>query len=55
MKLNPIRYSSQVGEVWVHFMFKIKYCHKIFDIFGYRNACHGLFLQALRKYEKIMN
>ena len=51
MKLNPIRYSSQVGEVWVHFMFKIKYCHKIFDIFGYRNACHGLFLQALRKYE----
>src|SRR3989344_1081320 len=25
MKLNPTRYSSQVGEVWVHFMFKIKY------------------------------
>lgn len=51
MKFNPVRYSSQVGEVWAHFMFKIKYCHKIFDDFAYRNACHALFLQALRKYE----
>lgn len=50
MKQNPVRYSSQVGEVWAHFMFKVKYCHKIFDNFGYRNACHGLFLQALKKY-----
>src|SRR3989338_1129485 len=51
MKTNPVRYSSQVGEVWAHFMFKLKYCHNIFDNFGYRNACHGLFIQALRKYE----
>ncbi|MBI2662640.1 transposase, partial [Candidatus Woesearchaeota archaeon] len=51
MKLNPTRYSSQVGEVGVHFMFKIKYCYKIFDNFGYRNACHALFLKALRNYE----
>jgi len=51
MKTNPVRYSSQVGEIWVHFMFKVKYCHPIFDNFSYRNACHGLFIQALRKYE----
>lgn len=51
MKFNPVRYSSQVGEVWAHFMFKVKYCHPIFDNFAYRNACHGLFIQALRKYE----
>ena len=51
MKHNPDRYSSQVGEVWAHFMFKVKYCHKIFDNFGYRNACHGLILQACKKYE----
>lgn len=31
-------------------MFKVKYCHKVFDNFSYRNACHGLFLKALRKY-----
>lgn len=51
MKNNPTRYSSQVGEVWAHFMFKIKYCHKIFDTFAYRNACKALFLKALRHYE----
>ncbi len=50
MKFNPVRYSSQVGEVWAHFMFKVKYCHEIFDDFAYRNACHGLFLKALQKY-----
>lgn len=50
MKTNPIRYSSAVGEVWAHFMFKVKYCHEIFDDFACRNACHGLFLKALRKY-----
>ena len=51
MKYNPVRYSSQVGEVWVHFMFKIKYCHKIFDNFAYRNACLGIFRKALKKYD----
>jgi putative transposase len=51
MKFNPVRYSSQVGEVWVHFMFKVKYCHNIFDVMGYRNACHGLLVQALKKYQ----
>ncbi len=51
MKFNPVRYSSQVGEVWVHFMFKVKYCHNIFDNFAYRNGCHALFLKALKRYE----
>jgi len=51
MKFNPVRYSSQVGEVWVHFMFKVKYCHNIFDNFGYRNACNALFFRAFNKYE----
>lgn len=51
MKLNPVRYSSQVGEMWGHFMFKVKYCHKIFDIFKYRSAMQALFRKAFRKYE----
>jgi len=54
MKHNPDRYSSQVGEVWAHFMFKVKYCHDIFDNFGYRNACHGLILKACRNYGRRM-
>lgn len=51
MKHNPVRYSSQVGEVWAHFMYKVKYCHPIFDNFGYRNAAIALFRKALIKYE----
>ena len=30
-KYNPTRYSSAVGEAWMHATFKVKYCHKIFD------------------------
>ena len=51
MKFNPTRYSSAVGEVWTHFMFKVKYAHKIFDDFGHRNALRALLLKALHKYE----
>lgn len=50
MKFNPPRYSSAVGEVWTHFMFKVKYCHKLFDTLAYRNAMQALFRKALRKY-----
>ena len=31
-------------------MFKVKYCHKVFDNFGYRNACHGLIMRACKEY-----
>jgi len=51
MKMNPVRHSSAVGEVWAHFMFKVKYCHKIFDVMAYRNGCHGLIIKALKKYK----
>jgi len=30
-KEDPVRYGSAVGEAWMHCMFKIKYCHKLFD------------------------
>ncbi len=51
MKFNPVRYSSQVGEAWLDFSFKVKYCHKIFDNFAYRNACLALFRKALKHYD----
>ena len=49
-KENPTRYSSAVGEAWMHFSFKIKYCHDIFDNFGLRNATKALLLKACRTY-----
>ncbi len=49
-KLNPTRYSSAVGEVWVMTTFKVKYCHKIFDILGVRELTDALLKQAFCKY-----
>ena len=45
-KTNPVRYSSAVGEAWLHGMFKIKYCHKIFDDEIYREGLRTLLLEA---------
>ncbi len=45
-KENPVRYSSAVGEAWLHAMFKVKYCHPIFDDEVYREAMHTLLQEA---------
>jgi len=50
-KDNPVRYSSAVGEVWLHAMFKVKYCHKIFDIKEVREECNKLLEEASKIYE----
>jgi len=49
-KLNPTRHSSAVGEIWVMATFKTKYCHKIFDVQGYRELTDALLNQAFDKY-----
>src|SRR3989344_2652887 len=50
-KENPVRYSSAVGEAWMHCMFKVKYCHKIFDDEIYREAMYLLLQEAAYRYE----
>ena len=50
-KENPARYSSAVGEAWMHCMFKVKYCHKIFDDELYREGMRTLLLEAAYEYE----
>lgn len=49
-KEHPVRYSSAVGEAWMHCMFKIKYCHKIFDDVNIREAMFLLLEEAAQKY-----
>ena len=51
MKTNPTRYSSAVGEVWVMATFKIKFCHKIFDILAVRQLCEALLFEAFQIYK----
>lgn len=50
-KDNPVRYSSAVGEAWMHCEFKIKYCHAIFDDEIYREGLRLLLLEAAYDYE----
>ena len=49
-KSNPVRYSSAVGEMWVHATFKVKYCHPIFDIEDVRLEADKLFKEACNRY-----
>ena len=51
MKTNQTRYSSAVGEIWVMAIFKVKYCHKIFDNLGVRELTDALFHQAFNLYQ----
>ena len=50
-KEHPARYSSAVGEAWMHCMFKVKYCHCIFDDGIYREGMRILLLEAAYNYE----
>ncbi|MCK5283633.1 MAG: transposase [Nanoarchaeota archaeon] len=51
MKLNPIRYSSANGEVWVMTTFKAKYCHNIFDSQAVRELTDALLNEAFSLYQ----
>ena len=51
MKNNPTRYSSAVGEIWVMATFKVKYCHKIFDIRAVRELTDALINEAFQLYK----
>ena len=50
-KENPARFSSAVGEAWMHCEFKVKYCHPIFDDEIYRESMRTLLLEAAYEYE----
>ena len=51
MKLNPTRYSSANGEVWVMTTFKAKYCHKIFDNQAVRELTDALLNESFELYQ----
>src|SRR3989344_3992999 len=51
MKSNPLRHSSCVGESIHHLMFKIKYCHPVFDIKEVRQETEQLFNEAFERYQ----
>ena len=51
MKTNIPRHSSCVGEAWLHGMFKVKFCHPIFDKKEIREYTEQLFYEACERYQ----
>ena len=51
MKYEIPRHSSCVGEAWMHGMFKVKYCHAIFDNKEIREYCEHLLEEACDRYK----
>ena len=50
-KENPVRFSSAVGEAWLHCEFKIRYCYNLFDDEIYREGMRTLLLEAAYEAE----
>ena len=45
-----ISHSSSIGRCWVHLAFKVKYCHKIFDIPEIKDRTEQLLFEAMNRY-----
>jgi len=45
------RFSSANGELWAMATFKVKYCHKIFDIVAVRQKTDALLFEAFDYYK----
>jgi len=53
MRENIQKYAHGLSSIYVHMSFKVKYCHKIFDIKDFREACGECFQKIAT--EKEMN
>jgi putative transposase len=45
-----VSHSSSIGSCWVHLAFKVKYCHKIFDIPDIKMRMEQLLKEAMNRY-----
>jgi REP element-mobilizing transposase RayT len=47
--------SSSIYRLEAHLCFKIKYCHKVFDIAEFKQRCDEIFLEVAAKYHFLLN
>jgi len=45
-----VSHSSSFGRIWIHLSFKVKYCHRIFDIPEIKMRMEELLREAVHKY-----
>jgi len=44
MQTNYVSRSSSKGRLWAHIVYKVKYCHRIFDFYDIKTRCEQIFL-----------
>ena len=47
---DSVSHSSSIGSCWVHLAFKVKYCHKIFDIPSIKKRTEQLLRETMNQY-----
>lgn len=50
MQRDIERYAHGLSSIFVHMSFKVKYCHKVFDIKEFREACEKCFWETAEGY-----
>ena len=44
------KYAHGLSSIYVHMSFKVKYCHRVFDIEEFREACEACFKEVADDY-----
>ena len=51
MRQETQKYAHGLSSIFVHMSFKVKYCHNVFDIKEFRDACEDCFKEVADEYE----
>ncbi len=49
MNTDLVSYSHAQIRIWVHVSLKVKYCHEVFDIREFREACQEMMVQIFKE------
>ena len=51
MNNDLVSYNNAQIRIWVHLSLKIKYCHHVFDIKQFREACKTMMIEIFKNYK----
>jgi len=51
MNKDLVSYSHAQYRIWVHVSLKVKYCHEVFDIREFREACQDMMFEIFERHK----
>ena len=51
MNTDLVSYSHAQIRIWVHISLKVKYCHEVFDIREFREACQEMMIEIFKVHK----